>query len=173
MEKKNKRTNFIEFFKRNLKTILAIIITAILVSGTTAFATYNYYAKDISYLKKDGTKTNVADALNDIYDKLGKKYDLSKLELLWAPVGSQTNYYSGTYTCNPEYTCLIVVYYSNISDNTAYVANNLKEIYHTDSFGRYYEEVQFYVYTDITDKSTIYFSISNLDRAGIGVLGLK
>lgn len=66
---KNNNFKIKQFFKENLKVILAIIITTILVGGTTAFATYNYFAKDIEYEKSDGTKISVESALNELYKK--------------------------------------------------------------------------------------------------------
>lgn len=55
--------------KKNLKMIMAIIITAILCIGTSVFATASYMASQMSYKKADGTTITVQDALNDLYSK--------------------------------------------------------------------------------------------------------
>ena len=56
------------FLKKNTKTIAGIIVGAVLATGITGYATYNYFAKDITY-KRPGTNTeiNVAQALNELY----------------------------------------------------------------------------------------------------------
>lgn len=53
--------------KYKLKIILVIIASTIFVSGLSVYATYNYLAKDISYIKSDGTKISVENALNELY----------------------------------------------------------------------------------------------------------
>lgn len=61
--------------KNKFKIILVIVISGIITSGLSVYATYNYFAKDISYTKSDGTEINVEQALNDLYDK-SKNYIL-------------------------------------------------------------------------------------------------
>lgn len=56
--------------KSKLKIILIILIlliSAIIVSGLSVYATYNYLASDISYAKSNGTTVSVENALNDLY----------------------------------------------------------------------------------------------------------
>lgn len=50
------------------KLIIVFIIGMILTGGIAAYATYNYYAKDISYTKSNGDKISVEDALNELYE---------------------------------------------------------------------------------------------------------
>lgn len=45
--------------KNKIKIILILIITIIITSSITAYATYNYLAKDIKYTKADGTEINL------------------------------------------------------------------------------------------------------------------
>ena len=71
-----------KFLKQNIKTILVIIITATLVGGTTAFATYNYLAKDVWYTKNDGTKISVEDSLNELYNNKSGKLIRKVLEII-------------------------------------------------------------------------------------------
>ena len=66
------------FLKKNTKTIAGIIIGGILVGGITAYATYNYYASQVSYTKKDGTEVSVEEALNELYNIKQNYNDLEK-----------------------------------------------------------------------------------------------
>ena len=52
-----------------MKLIVGIIIGGVIVSGITAYATYNYYASQVSYTNKDGTEVSVETALNELYNK--------------------------------------------------------------------------------------------------------
>lgn len=54
-----------KFFKNNLKTILTVGATAVICISGTAFAAFQYNAKQVEY--KDGK--SVEDALNDLYNK--------------------------------------------------------------------------------------------------------
>lgn len=60
---------------RNIRWIIAIIVVAILCSGLTAYGTYKYYAKDVEYTKKDGTKISVQDVLNEMYNDKDYEFD--------------------------------------------------------------------------------------------------
>ena len=62
--------------KNNLRVVIAIIITAIVCISTTAYAAYNYYAKDISFTPSNESwkVENVEDAINDLY--LSKKTNM-------------------------------------------------------------------------------------------------
>lgn len=53
-----------------------MIIGVIIVSSISVYATYNYFAKDISYRKADGTELNVEQALNELYAKHNMKNTL-------------------------------------------------------------------------------------------------
>ncbi len=55
-----------KFIKKNIKIIIGFIVVAILASGITVYATYKYFATDVSYTK-DGTEISVAQALNELY----------------------------------------------------------------------------------------------------------
>lgn len=55
--------------KNKIKIILILTITIIITSSITAYATYKYLAKDITYTKEDGTNVSVQEALNDLYNK--------------------------------------------------------------------------------------------------------
>ena len=63
-----------EILKNNkaITLIAFVLIIIILVSSLSVYATYNYFAKDIGYTKKDGTTINVEDALNYLYQKNNK-----------------------------------------------------------------------------------------------------
>lgn len=56
--------------KNKLKIILIIIISIVVVSSISVYATYNYLASEIKYEKEDGTEVSVETALNDLYSKL-------------------------------------------------------------------------------------------------------
>ena len=45
--------------KKTLNKIFIICITAILTSGISVYATYNYLAKDVSYIKSNGEELSV------------------------------------------------------------------------------------------------------------------
>lgn len=55
-----------KFIKKNIKLIIGILIGILLVSGISVYATYKYFATDVSYTK-DGIKINVEKALNELY----------------------------------------------------------------------------------------------------------
>ena len=57
-----------KFIKKNIKLIIGIMIGMLLVSGISVYATYTYFATDVSYTK-DGEEISVADALNYLYSK--------------------------------------------------------------------------------------------------------
>ena len=56
-----------KILKKNTKLIVGIIIGAIIATGITTYAAYNYYASQVSYTKKDGTEVSVEKALNELY----------------------------------------------------------------------------------------------------------
>ena len=53
---------------------IIIIITIIITSSITAYATYNYLAKDIKYTKADGTETDLENSLNELYSLYNKDF---------------------------------------------------------------------------------------------------
>jgi len=57
------------FIKNNLKAVIAFIAGAIMFSGITYAATFNFASGDVEHTKSDGSKTNVKAALNDLYVK--------------------------------------------------------------------------------------------------------
>ena len=61
--------------KNKIKIILFLIITTIITNGITAYATYNYLAKDITYTKEDGTNVSVQEALNEVYSNKKQNED--------------------------------------------------------------------------------------------------
>lgn len=71
-----------KFMKRNIKVIVAVIITTLIVGTGTVYATYSYLASNISFTPTDSSweVTNVEDALNDLYDL--NTVDLTKLNLV-------------------------------------------------------------------------------------------
>lgn len=54
--------------KNRIKMIIIVIIGIIIVSSISVYATYNYLAGDICYIKSDGTEVNVESALNELYE---------------------------------------------------------------------------------------------------------
>lgn len=59
------------FFKKNIRTIIGCIVGVILASSITVYA-YSYIASDVKYTKKDGTEVSVESALNELYEKNNK-----------------------------------------------------------------------------------------------------
>ena len=59
--------------KNKIKIILILIITIIITSSITAYATYNYLAKDIKYTKADGTEIDLEKSLNELYSFYNKR----------------------------------------------------------------------------------------------------
>lgn len=56
-----------KIIKNNIKLLIVIFISIIVTNGISVFATYNYFAKDVEYIKTDGIKINVEEALNELY----------------------------------------------------------------------------------------------------------
>lgn len=54
---------------KKIKFIIVIVITILLTSCISVYATYKYLAKDVSYTKLDGTEISIQDALNELYGK--------------------------------------------------------------------------------------------------------
>lgn len=66
-----------KFIKKNIKLIVGIIVGVLSVSGISVYATYKYFATDVSYTK-DGVEMSVADALNDLYNNKKETSDITK-----------------------------------------------------------------------------------------------
>lgn len=76
-----------KFIKENIIVIMIIIVVMIIVSGISVYATYMYFAKDVSYTK-DGTQVeNVEQALNELYRN---KKETSDIEQEITTNGKQT-----------------------------------------------------------------------------------
>lgn len=60
-------------FKNNIKIILAVIIAIVITGGISVYATASILANDVGYTKQGTDVTNVAEALNDLYSKIGNK----------------------------------------------------------------------------------------------------
>lgn len=69
----------------NKKLIIGYLLGLLSALSISVFAVINYNAKDIKYIKNNNETINLDNALNELYNKLDNRYDLSKLELLWAP----------------------------------------------------------------------------------------
>ncbi len=52
------------------------MISIVLTACISVYATYYYFAKDVSYIKLDGTEISVQEALNELY---GKQYKVECL----------------------------------------------------------------------------------------------
>lgn len=66
------------YIKKHMQLIVGMFIVILLVSGVSAYATYTYFATDVSYIR-NGTVISVTDALNDLYDE--KKNTVKKVYL--------------------------------------------------------------------------------------------
>lgn len=97
-----------EFIKKNIKTIISIIVTAIIFTGFSAYATTAYLAKDVSYIKNDGTQINVEDALNELYNN----YTSNHIEKGQITKTLPTSWKYETISFENEYTQIPEVYYS-------------------------------------------------------------
>lgn len=56
--------------KNKIKLVLLVVLLMIITSSISVYATQLYMAKDISYTKFDGTKTNVETALDELYSNV-------------------------------------------------------------------------------------------------------
>ena len=100
----------INFFNKNFKIILSILITALLVGCTTAFASYNYFAKDVEYAKNDGAKISVEDALNELYMSNKKPKDIKYYS------DADKNNFVSTYTAKENCTVIAIAVSMNSQD---------------------------------------------------------
>ena len=56
-----------KFLKKHIKIILIFVVSMLIVSMVSVYATYSYLAQDVSYTKSDGTEVSVKDALDELY----------------------------------------------------------------------------------------------------------
>ena len=79
-----------KFFRNNLKTILAVGATAVICISGTAFAAFQYNAKQVEY--KDGK--SVEEALNDLYNKSNENNEVLIKEFRGINAHANTDAYS-------------------------------------------------------------------------------
>lgn len=82
--------------KNTLKIVFIIFIVAITVSGLGVYATYNYLAKDVSYIKQNGEELNVQEALNELYSKNISDIEYQMFYSNVVKVSSATKFYTKT-----------------------------------------------------------------------------
>ena len=88
-----------------MKLIVGIIIGGVIVSGITAYATYNYYASQVSYTNKDGTEVSVETALNELYNKN---------DLLWVNSNSSVEFANKKLNIDlSKYSAIIILWNQN------------------------------------------------------------
>ena len=96
-----------EFWKKNIKWIILVIVLLIIASGISVYATSTYLASQVTYTK-DGETMSVAEALNELYEKNEnsiKNIDLSKVDF------SSDNYIfngSNSYEFNDNYDMVLI-----------------------------------------------------------------
>lgn len=136
LDKENKNLKIKQFFKENLKVILAIIITAILATGTMVLASYNYFAKDIEYKKSDGTKINVENALNELYTR---NVQFQNTELLFHKNDGLS--FSGTYTFDGKHSNVILFLWGASRDNNVLLNYDISDgnIIYDNTWSTYYD----------------------------------
>ena len=69
---------------RKYKTLITILLIILFTNCISVYATYTYFAKDISYTKKDGSTINVESALNELY--LKKDKEIASIQPLQYPI---------------------------------------------------------------------------------------
>ena len=88
-----------KFLKKHIKIILIFVVSMLIVSMVSVYATYSYLAQDVSYTKTDGTEVSVKDALDELYkttevityeDSSGKEQKLSAATAVGTKIGSTT-----------------------------------------------------------------------------------
>ena len=88
-----------KFLKKHIKIILIFVVSTLIVSMVSVYATYSYLAQDVSYTKSDGTEVSVKDALDELYkttegityeDSSGTKQKLSAATAVGTKIGSTT-----------------------------------------------------------------------------------
>lgn len=111
-----------KFIKNNIKIFIIIIITAILCSSISVYATYSYLAKDVSYIpSNDEFKVdNVEDALNELYElKKTSNIDFKNAELLYNYNSGGS--FSGSYEFDGKHDKAIVLIFACSRDNNVLV----------------------------------------------------
>lgn len=115
-----------KFLKNNLKVIIVFIICVILASsigGTTAFASYNYFANQVSYITPSGQKLNVESALNELYSKKNN-IDVPYIENIWSSSALSVDY---TYTVAKDGIYLVSISGSNKNNSIGNITTNAQE----------------------------------------------
>ena len=88
-----------KFLKKHIKIILIFVVSTLIVSMVSVYATYSYLAQDVSYKKSDGTEISVKDALDELHkttegityeDSSGKEQKLSVATAVGTKIGSTT-----------------------------------------------------------------------------------
>ena len=84
-----------KFLKKHIKIILIVVVSMLIASMVSVYATYSYLAQDVSYTKTDGTEVSVKDALDELYkttegDSSGIYLKLSAATALGTKIGSTT-----------------------------------------------------------------------------------
>ena len=88
-----------KFLKKHIKIILIFVVTMLIVSMVSVYATYSYLAQDVSYTKSDGTEVSVKDALDELHkttegityeDSSGTKQKLSAATAVGTKIGNTT-----------------------------------------------------------------------------------
>lgn len=100
-----------KFIKKHIKTIISIIVTAIIFTGFSIYATTTYLAKDIGYIKNDGTQINVEEALNELYNNYTSN-NSNHIEKGQITKTLPTSWKYETILFENEYTEIPEVYYS-------------------------------------------------------------
>jgi len=125
---------------RKYKTLIIILLIILFTTCISVYATYTYFAKDISYTKKDGSTINVESALNELY--LKKDKEIASIQPLQYPIltiagmkNVQVLYKDGTisYDLNLDYDCtasdaLDKVAYDN-NPTTSYKPTSSKKVF--------------------------------------------
>lgn len=125
-----------------IKIVIIIIITAILFSSISAYATYNYLAKDISYTPSNSEfeVDNVEDALNELYkSKISSNINFENAELLYSKnVGLGI---SGDYTFDGNHTKVILFLWGASRDNNVILSYEITDgdIIYDNTLSTYYD----------------------------------
>lgn len=89
------------------------MIIMILTSCISIYATYNYFAKDVSYTKADGTEINVEEALNELYQS--QCFEFDNAELLYSKNNGLS--FSDNYTFDGRHQKVILFLWGASRDN--------------------------------------------------------
>lgn len=117
--------------KKTLNKIFIICITAILASGISVYATYNYLAKDVSYIKSNGEELSVEEALNELYSKNTSDVEYKIFESNVVETSSSGIFYTTTISIPKGKTRIYIYSYAkstyNINSNPIISSTIIKE----------------------------------------------